>query len=346
MDIDLQDTGQVEENRPVRPRLLAVTAAAVIAIGGLALMPDQHEVPESSLLDQDSVLIDPASPRAVAESFMDAWVRGDFEATAALFSPEGTFLHQSPGNSQQLSLDVLQDGSWAVGWKFQNEGCALYSSAGRLFSCAYSYETELTRGLGMEPPRGSFLLFITDGGIRWVVDQPIEGQDDVWTTFLNWIWNNHPDDFDRMSGDGSVGAPAIAAFAGQLRVDQTSRALWEEYTAEFIASARAEKAEYVALVSAICAAAHTRLDEELQAAGSEGIAAYEKAARRVMGDTLRKLRASRPPEIIQARFDHLYGLMEQFAEGEETPFTPGPEFWIHQVEREPSLVACTFSLPR
>jgi hypothetical protein len=63
-------------------------------------------------------------------------------------------------------------------------------------------------------------------------------------------------------------APAIAAFAGELRVDQTSRALWEEYTAEFIASASAEKAEYVARVNAICAAAHTRLDEELQAAGA------------------------------------------------------------------------------
>jgi hypothetical protein len=65
-----------------------------------------------------------------------------------------------------------------------------------------------------------------------------------------------------------------------------------------------------------------------------------------MGDTLPKLRAGLPPDIIQARFDHLYRLMEQFAVREETPFTPGPEFWIHQVEREPSLVACTFSLPR
>jgi hypothetical protein len=59
---------------------------------------------------------------------MDAWVEGHFESVAALFSPEGTFLYQSPGNPQQLSLDVLQDGSWAVGWKFQNEGCSLYSA--------------------------------------------------------------------------------------------------------------------------------------------------------------------------------------------------------------------------
>jgi hypothetical protein len=79
----------------------------------------------------------------------------------------------------------------------------------------------------------------------------------------------------------------------------------------------------------------------------EDLLAYEEAARRIMGETLPELRAVQPPNTVRENFDHLYGLLEQFAAGEEAPFTPTPEFWVHQIEiQEPSLNHCTFSLRR
>lgn len=61
--------------------------------------------------------------------------------------------------------------------------------------------------------------------------------------------------------------------------------------------------------------------------------------------TVTELRVVPPPATIQRHFDHLYG-MEQFAKGEEAPFTSPEELWVHQVENEPSLYHCTFDLPR
>jgi hypothetical protein len=44
---------------------------------------------------------------------------------------------------------------------------------------------------------------------------------------------------------------------------------------------------------------------------AENHATYEAAARRIMGETLPKLRALRPrPTLIQQEFDYLYGVME------------------------------------
>jgi hypothetical protein len=122
-------------------------------------------------------------------------------------------------------------------------------------------------------------------------------------------------------------------------------------------------AEYRTRTRKICTSAHARLNKVVRAAGVEltairpgrldlaptsgdGLAAYEKAARRIMARTLPKLRSVPPPQTVRARFDHMYGLMVQYSKGQEAPFTPTADFWIHQVEQEPSLYPCTFSLPR
>jgi hypothetical protein len=120
--------------------------------------------------------------------------------------------------------------------------------------------------------------------------------------------------------------------------------------------------EYRILTDRICTAAHTRLDRVAQAGDIAMVRvpnrrflvpvdepshrAYQQAAREVMAETLPKLRAVAPPASVRARFTHLYGLLGQFARGEEAPFSPTAAYWIHQVERERSLFHCTFSLGR
>lgn len=112
----------------------------------------------------------------------------------------------------------------------------------------------------------------------------------------------------------------------------------------------------------ICTTAHGRLDEItrvrdipmiqppdrrfLVPADEASHRAYQKAARLVMAHTLPKLRSVPPPVSVRGRFTHLYGLLAQFARGEEAPFSPTEAYWIHQVERERSLYHCTFSLGR
>jgi hypothetical protein len=129
---------------------------------------------------------------------------------------------------------------------------------------------------------------------------------------------------------------------------------------------RADGVGYRARAAQICTSAHARLNIELLLDGVElvsapkaphpwlalypvdekGRRAYDRAARRLLGETLPKLRSVAPPRALRVRFRHLYALMEQYAEGREAPFTPTAAFWIHQVERERSLFHCTFYLGR
>ena len=99
----------------------------------------------------------------------------------------------------------------------------------------------------------------------------------------------------------------------------------------------------------ICNAAHALLDRRAEASGVVAVveAKYWQLARRVMAETLPKLRSVSPPRAVRAKYRHLYGLMQQFAEGREAlpTFHSGP-FWIHQVERGWGLSECTFDLPR
>ena len=121
--------------------------------------------------------------------------------------------------------------------------------------------------------------------------------------------------------------------------------------------------EYQARAVAICTAAHAKLDRQMKAQGvemikpanyrflvpanSEAVPPYVEAARRLMAETLPKLRSVAPPTAVRARFSELYGLMAQFAAGREPPPSPGLEFWIHRIGlRERSLFHCTFALPR
>ena len=166
-------------------------------------------------------------------------------------------------------------------------------------------------------------------------------------------------------GAGAIGdtttTTTSTALASSL-VDEeatTSRTL----TTSTVARPPEEERAFRSRVEVICVSAHARLNEELLAAGVElerlpgdnllyflpategGRVAYDEAARRMMAETLPKLRALNLPASLRDEFQHLYELMEQYAHGEEAPFFSG-SFWIHQVESESSLYHCTFALGR
>jgi hypothetical protein len=92
----------------------------------------------------------------------------------------------------------------------------------------------------------------------------------------------------------------------------------------------------------ICTAANALLDKRAEASEVN----YVRLARRVMAETLLKLRSVSPPRVVRAKYRYLYGLMQQFAEGREALPTHDGPFWIHQVERGWGLSHCTFDLPR
>jgi hypothetical protein len=106
--------------------------------------------------------------------------------------------------------------------------------------------------------------------------------------------------------------------------------------------------EYRVRAIRICTAANALLDKRAEAIGVVAVVEgkYVQLARRVMAETLPKLRSVSPPRAVRGKYRHLYGLMQQFAEGREAPFTPTRSFWIHEVERGWGLSRCTFDLPR
>ena len=360
------DTERAEKTSPVRPRLIPLVAAVVFAIGGLGLLPAPAPNPavvpsEESLPNPDSLFLEFASPEEVAESFMEAWVRGDGEAAASLFRPGARF----HGVEQEM-FPALHQWYRAVGQEYRGRGCELLGRYSTVVSCDYWYSNKLTRDHGLGPLTGRHMVFVDDGAINGVIEMYFGFAYDDFLGFTDWVSTNHPDHFELMFRFSPN--PSAAPNTNYPLLDPTSIALWEQYSEEFVVSIRGAKAEYIGQIREICTAAHARLNEELQAAGIEmqfpngpGIdrlnllpareadwVAYEAAARRIMGETLTELRALRPPPVIEAEFGHLYGLMDQFARGEEAPFTPTAEFWIHQVDLEPSrsLSHCTFALGR
>jgi hypothetical protein len=252
---------------------------------------------------------------------------------------------------------ALHEWYGAIGQKYRGRGCELLSRDRTVVSCDYLFYNKLTRDQGLGAMTSRHRVFVEDGIINRVIETEMSsmaGYD--WWGFADWLSSHHQDDFELMFWFKSNGP----TFKYPL-LDSTSIALWERYTDEFVASA---EAEYFGQVREICTAAHARLNEELQGAGvemqipngpdadplyltpiaAEDEVAYEEAARRMMGETLPELGALHPPPMIKEKFDHLYGVMEEFARGEEAPLTRTPQFWIHQVGGEPSLSHCMFAL--
>src|SRR5262245_5447003 len=184
----------------------------------------------------------PVTPKDIdfGESFMEVWADGDGEAAAAMFSPKGTFDGFEPA-----ILPALHDWFRAEGWTFRAGDCGIHGYGPRagVVGCGLTYENDLTRALGLPPMETTLSFNIDAGGIeagwygaggdlnldifagyRGHPTNDVLGP--VWDTFIDWIANQHPDDFVRMY-DADRDYPIL---------DATSNQLWQRYTDEFVAS--------------------------------------------------------------------------------------------------------------
>jgi hypothetical protein len=201
----------------------------------------------------------PVTPKdiAVGDAFSQAWLEGDGEALAAMFTPEGTF-----DGFQPAIFPALHDWFRAGGWTFQGWGCAIHGWGPKrgVVGCGFTYENDLTRALGLrpqgsedpqDPPANGFTLSLSiDAGrieTAWfggggdTVDNMFGSPDpgtrlfgDVWNMFIEWISSRYPEDFDRMY-DPNYGYP----INGYPILDPASIRLWERHTDEFVASPQA-----------------------------------------------------------------------------------------------------------
>lgn len=251
--VEIQDPEPAERTRRIGPRLPAVVAAAVVVIVGLALIPSQDPPvgeaasPEAmpDPLTEASLLVFPASPVDVAESFMEAWVRGDGQAAAADFTSDGVFYGYAefePG-----MLPFLRDWYRSVGQQYQNEGCQFRPT--NAVWCRYTFENKLTRALNQERLTSTFQFFIEGGAIDHVRDNfslyTVSDYGDIWDLFLKWVKIRAESNFESMY-DTDAGHPLL---------DPTSIELWEHYSDDFAASA-----PYLTEAQAICRTATDRLD--------------------------------------------------------------------------------------
>jgi Tol biopolymer transport system component len=159
-----------------------------------------------------------------ARALMAAWVAGDGDAAAALFTPDGTW--EDLAGEQ---LPALHDWLRAIGAEYRSDGCTVRPQLADV-ECPYSVDNDLTRSLGTGPIANSFVVDSADGGIASVNDVPNEQLDEVWLVFLDWVNRNHGDDAERMFMTGSI-LPLL---------DATSIELWIQHVDEFVDDATAD----------------------------------------------------------------------------------------------------------
>jgi hypothetical protein len=312
---------------------IVVTAAAVLALVVLALVVDgrdgtEPEVPadppSNSLLDESMV-----TALAIVEDFSTAWVAGDGDAIAALFTPGGIIeIGQLPTYAMAVSapsmMPALHDWFRAAGYEFNAEGCQLVHEAFGVPShmiqafCSFTYESDLTRHFDRAPVAVNMWLEMDAGWLaidagrgrmlRFVLGSHYFDLDaDIGFLFEDWVSTHHPADSARMYRSPGSTAP---------RVDPTSIELWDRYLDEFTSSAAKSlladqprtMAEYGARVRSICARADVRFEKE-RAASQPGGARLEAAAR-IGSESLEELRGLQPPETTD-QLDEVFSQMEQ-----------------------------------
>jgi hypothetical protein len=324
--------------------LIAAAAALIVLIAGAALfsVPRGDEVTPADLPipSDDGAYVD------VAEAFMEAWIAGDADAGAALFSNASSVYRARVvvgGVGVRERWEWVQLHRWfrAVKYEFREATCRLSSrdprgwrdsdpflapDEGRDVLCAFTFENELTRVLGREPVAGAMLLPIDDRDEKWGVATAVDWLHfattaDVWHQFGEWVAETHPEDYDVM-------------FFDPLRphLDSNSITLWEQHVAEFATAAETtaasppgtlSMAEYEAEASRICASAFvefTTLLSRLDPPAVTGGAFFDRftydpaahrAAVRISEAALEELRALQPPRAYRSALDEVFAAMEE-----------------------------------
>jgi hypothetical protein len=168
-----------------------------------------------------------ASAVSVANAFIEARDNLDAESTLALFSID---LPISDGFIDEVGqYPVYFDWLRTSDWRWTVGECAETSSGegGTLVRCDYVSENDWTRALSHRPVSGFIEILVTDGQITGLVHTGEIAQfDEVWDTVAAWIDANHPDTVDQV----------LTPDLRRPILDTASITLWEQYTAEFVAS--------------------------------------------------------------------------------------------------------------
>ena len=279
-----------------------------------------------------------------AEAMMAAWVEGDGEAVATTFAADGTW-----EGFAVATLPALHDWYRAVGWEHHNEGCRAASDVGehRLLLHVRERSDPVPRrrsaGRILRPRhrrrRGH-------DGDKPIQPPPRRQLADVPSMGRGQPPRRHRADVHRRHQFRPVG-PDLDRVVGAVRrrLRRLRRRLHRP-------------------AESICAAAHARLNDELESAGieldaspeddgsglqliphdEEDLQSYEEAARRVEREVLVELRAVVPPEAVRDEFDHAYDLLDQFADAEPTTNTEPAELRNQVDGLGLGLQHCTFSI--
>ncbi len=260
--------------------LLVVAAVGIAAVSALLIGGG-----EASVTDAPPATVPAGGALGVAEAFMAAWVAGDGEAVAAMFSADGTF----QGAIHPNRLAALQSWREAVGWEFQDHGCLAEAAADvEAVVCDFTSEIDLGRALDWPPASDSFRIIVGGASIEHAIEgSGFDAYSDLLFMFKRWVAANHPDDLERMflhptnrvSRVGPIldGEVYVAINAYPL-FDGTSIALWDRYVDEFTSSpeavARATEelavARYITEAYAICLTAETEFEAEVAGLASGG----------------------------------------------------------------------------
>ena len=138
----------------------------------------------------------------------------------------------------------------AIGWDITIDSCVVTSPELTNFrvSCAATHQNDWSRSLGFDPyPGAEFSIRVADQQLTEVFESPMvteawvtfpgtEFVPEVWNPFMSWLEKGHPSDIDAMLLPPQ--ADDASAFLPGLRkpiITPESIALWEQYTAEFVA---------------------------------------------------------------------------------------------------------------
>jgi hypothetical protein len=204
---------------PDRPKsrlipALGLTAVVVIALGVL-------------LTQQSGV----SSPIEVADRYMEARRELDLEAVEDLLAQDAVVNE----NGWRLG-DMPALFAWyrASSWSFMPDQCSEVSTGatGTFVNCTYQFENVWTRSLGDEPATGEILILVSEGAITEVVGfLNTASFNDGWQSFVAWVRENQPDDYEAMFAmDEVLWHPGPSPL-----IDPGTTALWERYTEEFLA---------------------------------------------------------------------------------------------------------------
>lgn len=225
-----------------RRRWLLTAAAVVIAVIGIAVIAANR--------DRGTEPADGPNLTAeeVAGTFVGAAEALDGAVIEGLISPEATAGYLDLfgyGSAQPGTIQGLWEWGAIYHMTYVSEGCRKSDNAGGppssdqatsssvFFTCDYTLENDWTRALGQTAMTGRFRMEVSEGRIVWLTeDFPFGEFEDAWGKVIDWVQNNHPDDFATMFLDGPPGA----GLAESAQLTPESMALWERYNPEIVQS--------------------------------------------------------------------------------------------------------------